>query len=162
MKHTNYGDIALNEFTTQLMNSMKLVIPLHSLYWSIHTKDESILLCLYQHKPINLCNFIELRGILHGSGIVHASSRLADPYLDSMLWLLVKPALTPKWHNRRTISWYVAPPRKQQIETKSAGSPMVTHHVMSETGKILVLWVSFILHIWTFLTSKWNKSILNK
>ena len=24
------------------MNSMKLVIPLHSLYWSIHTKDESI------------------------------------------------------------------------------------------------------------------------
>ena len=26
---------------TKLMNSMKLVIPLHSLYWSIHTKDES-------------------------------------------------------------------------------------------------------------------------
>ena len=25
----------------QPMNSMKLVIPLHSLYWSIHTKDES-------------------------------------------------------------------------------------------------------------------------
>ena len=25
----------------QFMNSMKLVIPLHSLYWSIHTKDES-------------------------------------------------------------------------------------------------------------------------
>ena len=24
-----------------IMNSMKLVIPLHSLYWSIHTKDES-------------------------------------------------------------------------------------------------------------------------
>ena len=24
-----------------LMNSIKLVIPLHSLYWSIHTKDES-------------------------------------------------------------------------------------------------------------------------
>ena len=24
-----------------LMNSMKLVIPFHSLYWSIHTKDES-------------------------------------------------------------------------------------------------------------------------
>ena len=23
------------------MNSMKLVIPLHPLYWSIHTKDES-------------------------------------------------------------------------------------------------------------------------
>ena len=23
------------------INSMKLVIPLHSLYWSIHTKDES-------------------------------------------------------------------------------------------------------------------------
>ena len=26
---------------TLFMNSMKLVIPLHSLYWSIHTKDES-------------------------------------------------------------------------------------------------------------------------
>ena len=26
---------------SQGMNSMKLVIPLHSLYWSIHTKDES-------------------------------------------------------------------------------------------------------------------------
>ena len=25
----------------QIMNSIKLVIPLHSLYWSIHTKDES-------------------------------------------------------------------------------------------------------------------------
>ena len=25
----------------QIMNSMKLVIPLYSLYWSIHTKDES-------------------------------------------------------------------------------------------------------------------------
>ena len=24
-----------------VMNSMKVVIPLHSLYWSIHTKDES-------------------------------------------------------------------------------------------------------------------------
>ena len=24
-----------------IMNSMNLVIPLHSLYWSIHTKDES-------------------------------------------------------------------------------------------------------------------------
>ena len=24
-----------------IMNSMKLVIPLHTLYWSIHTKDES-------------------------------------------------------------------------------------------------------------------------
>ena len=24
-----------------VMNSMKLVVPLHSLYWSIHTKDES-------------------------------------------------------------------------------------------------------------------------
>ena len=24
-----------------IMNSMKLVIPLHSLYWSIYTKDES-------------------------------------------------------------------------------------------------------------------------
>ena len=27
--------------TEQYMNSMKLVIPLHSLYWSIHSKDES-------------------------------------------------------------------------------------------------------------------------
>ena len=26
---------------TYVVNSMKLVIPLHSLYWSIHTKDES-------------------------------------------------------------------------------------------------------------------------
>ena len=26
---------------THDMNSLKLVIPLHSLYWSIHTKDES-------------------------------------------------------------------------------------------------------------------------
>ena len=26
---------------SMLMNSMKFVIPLHSLYWSIHTKDES-------------------------------------------------------------------------------------------------------------------------
>ena len=25
----------------QIMNSMKFVIPLHSLYWSIHTKDEN-------------------------------------------------------------------------------------------------------------------------
>ena len=29
------------QLETELMNSMKLVIPLHSLYWSIHTKDES-------------------------------------------------------------------------------------------------------------------------
>ena len=28
-------------FNIPYMNSMKLVIPLHSLYWSIHTKDES-------------------------------------------------------------------------------------------------------------------------
>ena len=27
--------------TYEFMNSMKLVIPLHSLYWSIHTKDKS-------------------------------------------------------------------------------------------------------------------------
>ena len=32
--------VLLLEFTTN-MNSMKLVISLHSLYWSIHTKDES-------------------------------------------------------------------------------------------------------------------------
>ena len=32
----------VENFQTLLMNSMmKLVIPLHSLYWSIHTKDES-------------------------------------------------------------------------------------------------------------------------
>ena len=29
------------EIYITVMNSMKLVIPLHSLYWSIHTKDES-------------------------------------------------------------------------------------------------------------------------
>ena len=29
------------ELYTYTMNSMELVIPLHSLYWSIHTKDES-------------------------------------------------------------------------------------------------------------------------
>ena len=28
-------------YELQLMKSMKLVIPLHSWYWSIHTKDES-------------------------------------------------------------------------------------------------------------------------
>ena len=28
-------------FASHIMNSMKLVIPLHSLHWSIHTKDES-------------------------------------------------------------------------------------------------------------------------
>ena len=28
-------------YSRQLMNPMKLVIALHSLYWSIHTKDES-------------------------------------------------------------------------------------------------------------------------
>ena len=36
--------LAHSQLTTlclQLLNSMKLVIPLHSLYWSIHTKDES-------------------------------------------------------------------------------------------------------------------------
>ena len=27
--------------TEHIMNSMKLVLPLDSLYWSIHTKDES-------------------------------------------------------------------------------------------------------------------------
>ena len=36
-------DIFLNflNIIPQYLNSMKLVIPLHSLYWSIHTKDES-------------------------------------------------------------------------------------------------------------------------
>ena len=29
------------DFQGHIMNSMKLVIPLHTLYWSIHTKDES-------------------------------------------------------------------------------------------------------------------------
>ena len=28
-------------FGSRHVNSVKLVIPLHSLYWSIHTKDES-------------------------------------------------------------------------------------------------------------------------
>ena len=31
----------LTTFAVYDMSSMKLVIPLHSLYWSIHTKDES-------------------------------------------------------------------------------------------------------------------------
>ena len=31
----------LGVYLVLLMNSMKLAIPLHSLYWSIHTKDES-------------------------------------------------------------------------------------------------------------------------
>ena len=31
------------------MNSMKLVIPLHSLYWSIHTKDESKRRIVFAH-----------------------------------------------------------------------------------------------------------------
>ena len=31
----------MHEWDTFLMNSMKLVIPLPTLYWSIHTKDES-------------------------------------------------------------------------------------------------------------------------
>ena len=36
------GYIWLTEVSRGLtMNSMKLVIPLHSMYWSIHTKDES-------------------------------------------------------------------------------------------------------------------------
>ena len=30
-----------HRFNSLFTNSMKLVIPLHSLYWSIHTKDES-------------------------------------------------------------------------------------------------------------------------
>ena len=33
--------ISCKEHSQQIMNSMKVVIPLHSLYWSIHTKDES-------------------------------------------------------------------------------------------------------------------------
>ena len=32
------------QVTWSVMNSMKLVIPLHSLYWSIHTKAEPRLL----------------------------------------------------------------------------------------------------------------------
>ena len=46
-KHENSTQVALDsvESTPVLshvnMNSIKLVIPLHSLYWSIHTKDES-------------------------------------------------------------------------------------------------------------------------
>ena len=34
-------EFSQNGITATQMNSMKLVIPLHSLYWSIHTKDES-------------------------------------------------------------------------------------------------------------------------
>ena len=33
-------DLNFSLFNHYIMNSMKLVIPLHSLYWSIHTKDE--------------------------------------------------------------------------------------------------------------------------
>ena len=33
--------IAISWYPLICMNAMKLVIPLHSLYWSIHTKDES-------------------------------------------------------------------------------------------------------------------------
>ena len=33
--------LCTSKTTSFIMNSMKLVIPLHSLYWSIHTKDES-------------------------------------------------------------------------------------------------------------------------
>ena len=51
-KHTEYKLEANSELRFEVeedgnvtaevfMNSMKLVIPLHSLYWSIHTKDES-------------------------------------------------------------------------------------------------------------------------
>ena len=38
----NILDITISQIPSHvLMNSMKLVIPLQSLYWSIHTKDES-------------------------------------------------------------------------------------------------------------------------
>ena len=33
--------MGIKDTPAQSMDSMKLVIPLHSLYWSIHTKDES-------------------------------------------------------------------------------------------------------------------------
>ena len=36
-----WGRNEQQNFMRLSMNSMKLVIPLHSLYWSIHTKDES-------------------------------------------------------------------------------------------------------------------------
>ena len=35
------------DLESQNMNSMKLVIPLHSLYWSIPTKDESNRICFH-------------------------------------------------------------------------------------------------------------------
>ena len=35
------GGVLQGGSQTEILNSMKLVIPLHSLYWSIHTKDES-------------------------------------------------------------------------------------------------------------------------
>ena len=34
-------DLLLDKIKSVNMNSMKVVIPLRSLYWSIHTKDES-------------------------------------------------------------------------------------------------------------------------
>ena len=36
-----YISVGTGETLAHIMNSMKLVIPLQSLYWSIHTKDES-------------------------------------------------------------------------------------------------------------------------
>ena len=44
VKKTNHSEQNVTKFVASAlkhMNSMKLVIPLHSLYWSIHTKDES-------------------------------------------------------------------------------------------------------------------------
>ena len=38
---SNWGKQESQGFIWLVMNSMKLVIPLHSLYWSIRTKDES-------------------------------------------------------------------------------------------------------------------------
>ena len=39
--YDNYPAIKIVCMARRYKNSMKLVIPLHSLYWSIHTKDES-------------------------------------------------------------------------------------------------------------------------
>ena len=38
--NTNLSELP-DKLSSPIMNSMKLVIPLHLLYWSIHTKDES-------------------------------------------------------------------------------------------------------------------------
>ena len=38
---TSFGMPCACYVASHIMNSMKVLIPLHSLYWSIHNKDES-------------------------------------------------------------------------------------------------------------------------